>query len=48
VSGLGRDLARALGGLRQSPGFAAAVAPSLALGIGANAAVAPVASLRSE
>jgi predicted permease len=44
VSGFGRDRARALSGLLRSPGFSAAVVLSLALGIGANAAVYSVAS----
>jgi len=44
VSGFGRDLARALARLLRSPGFSAAVVLSLALGIGANAAVFSVAS----
>ena len=39
-----RDLGRALRGLARSPGFAASVVLSLALGIGANAAVFSVAS----
>lgn len=44
MSGLGRELARALFALLRSPGFTAAVVLSLALGIGANAAVYSVAS----
>ena len=44
VSGFGRDLAHALRALARSPGFAASVVLSLAIGIGANAAVFSVAS----
>ena len=44
MSGFGRDLGHALRGLARSRGFAASVVVSLAIGIGANAAVFSVAS----
>jgi hypothetical protein len=44
VSGLTRDVLHALRGLARSPGFAASVVLSLAIGVGANAAVFSVAS----
>ena len=44
VSGFARDLAHALRALARSPGFALSVVLSLAIGIGANAAVFSVAS----
>jgi hypothetical protein len=44
VSGFGRDLAHALRALGRRPGFTASVVLSLAIGIGANAAVFSVAS----
>ena len=44
MSGAARDLAQALRALARSPGFAASVVLSLAIGIGANAAVFCVAS----
>ena len=44
MSALGPDLRHALRGLARSPGFALSVALSLAIGVGANAAVFSVAS----
>ena len=44
MSGFARDLAHAVRGLARSPGFTASVVLSLAIGIGANAAVWSVAS----